>query len=38
MEKIKSQNRKKKVLKKDCKIEKSEYKIDDAVFVKNHGK
>ena len=38
VEKIKPQSRKEKVLEKDCKFEKSEYKIDDAVFVKNYGK
>ena len=36
--KIKPQGRKEKVLEKNCKYEKSEYKIDVAVFVKNHGK
>ena len=38
IEKIKPQNKKDKVLEKECKFEKSEYKIDDAVFVKNFGK
>ena len=38
VEKIKPQSRKEKVLEKDCKFEKSEYKIDDVVSVKNYGK
>ena len=38
IERIKPQNRKERVLEKECKFEMSEYKIDDAVFVKNFGK
>ena len=38
IERIKPQNRKERILEKECKFGRSEYKIDDAVFVKNFGK